>query len=72
MRLADAAARLLRLWLCLASLPGTGAPTLAFAAAPQGARRASQEAWRPAGERDGSAFMRPMTDGELQAQAANC
>lgn len=39
---------------------------------PQGIRRLSKEGWRPAGDNDGSAFMRPMTEEELDEQARNC
>ena len=40
----------------------------------QGARHAGTAGcqWRPASEADGSAFLRPMTDAELQAQAQHC
>lgn len=38
----------------------------------QGVRRASLEGWRPAGDNDGSAFLRPMTEAEMAEQAANC
>lgn len=38
----------------------------------QGIRLVAVEGWRPAGDSDGSAFLRPMTDAELAAQAANC
>ncbi|EFN51391.1 hypothetical protein CHLNCDRAFT_141012 [Chlorella variabilis] len=38
----------------------------------QGARLAAVEPWRPAGDNDGSLFMRPMTEEELRWQAENC
>lgn len=38
----------------------------------QGIRRLSQQGWRPAGDNDGSAFMRPMTEEELDEQSRNC
>ncbi len=39
---------------------------------PQGARLHSQEPWRPAGDNDGSTWMRPMTEEELKWQDENC
>ncbi|PRW61553.1 Malonyl- -acyl carrier mitochondrial [Chlorella sorokiniana] len=38
----------------------------------QGIRLASKDPWRPAGENDGSAWLRPMTKEELAYQSANC
>lgn len=38
----------------------------------QGIRLASKEPWRPAGEKDGSVWLRPMTKEELAYQSANC
>ncbi|KAL4452734.1 hypothetical protein ABPG75_008396 [Micractinium tetrahymenae] len=38
----------------------------------QGIRRLSVEGWRPAGDGDGSGYMRPMTEEELDEQSRNC
>lgn len=38
----------------------------------QGIRRVEVRGWQPAGQDDGSVFLRPMTQAELAAQAEAC
>ncbi|KAL4855434.1 hypothetical protein ACK3TF_003975 [Chlorella vulgaris] len=69
--LAKPGRRLLRAWDSLPKLyppENWRAPPPAGYVTAQGARLASKEPWRPAGDNDGSDFMRPMTDEELREQ----
>ena len=66
------ALQVLRAWEALPKLyppPDWRPPPPAGYAGAAGMRRHSEEAWRPAGERDGSARLRPMTEAELAEQA---
>lgn len=66
---------LLRRWEALPKLyppPNWRPPPPAGFEGAGGVRRLADGGWRPAGDNDGSVFLRPMTEAELAAQAAAC